>query len=157
MRIRRAIAALALPLLLTGLTACGDDDGSAADPGTASAGESAGEPDDDATDDATDQPEPTETTEAPSEQTTSEAVDPSADWPACGRVWRDEEQLPRGYRGCTDGDEAVPADSRSCSFGRPLVTYADRFWGVPSGVIHQADGPLEDDRRYRSDMASCRA
>ena len=51
----------------------------------------------------------------------------------------------------------MAADSRPCSFGRPLVTYAERFWAVPSGVIHEASGPLKKDPAYRSDLKSCTA
>ena len=43
MRTRRLLVALALPLALTGLTACGDDGDSATEPSGASAGESAGD------------------------------------------------------------------------------------------------------------------
>ncbi len=51
----------------------------------------------------------------------------------------------------------MKSQSRSCSFGRPLVTYADRFYAVPTGVIHETDGPLKQDRGYRSALASCTA
>jgi hypothetical protein len=148
MRIRLLFAALALPVAL--LSACGDDDGGdATDPGaTSDASESPSEP-------VTDLP-----TDHPTDHSTdhpTETVDPSANWPACGGVWKDGARLPAGYAGCREGDAGVPADKTGCSFGRPIITYADRFYGVPTGVIHETSGPLEKDRGYRSDMASCRA
>ena len=143
MRTRLVIAALALPVAL--LSACGDDNGG------------------DATDSAPSSDAPSESesesgtpTEDPSESAT-EAEDPAADWLMCADVWEDGARLARGYQGCVDGETAVAADSTGCSFGRPLVTYADQFYAVPSGIIHQTAGPLEDDRGYRSAMASCRA
>ena len=149
MRTRLVIAALALPVAL--LTACGDDDGGdATDPGSST--ESSSEsPSQSATDTPTDTP-----TDAPTDQPT-ETEDPSADWPKCASVWRDGSRLPRGYQGCREGSTGVKADSRGCSFGRPLVIYADRFYGVPSGVIHETPGPLAKDRGYRSALASCTA
>lgn len=144
MRTRLLLATLAIPVAL--LSACGSDEGGeGTDPEpTTSASDS---PSESASDTPTDAPtdEPTETT------------DPTADWPACDSVWSDGAQLPRGYQGCKDGETAVKADSRSCSFGRPLVTYADRFYGVPTGVIHETPGPLEKDRGYRSALSSCTA
>ncbi len=153
MRTRRLLAALALPLALTGLAACGDDGDSATEPSGASAGESAGDPA------SSDSPEPGPTDDASESASTepSETADPAADWPECGATWADEQKLPRGYRGCREGDQAVKAESRYCSFGRPLVTYDDRFWAVPTGVIHEASGSLEKDPAYRSDLKSCTA
>jgi hypothetical protein len=148
MRTRLVFAALAIPVAL--LSACGDDDGGGAtDPGP-----SATSPSESASDtptEATDSSEPT----APPE--TTETADPSADWPACEGVWKDGDRLPPGYAGCREGDVGVQADKTGCSFGRPIVTYRDRFYGVPSGVIHETMGPLEKDPGYQSDMASCRA
>jgi hypothetical protein len=145
MRTRLVIAALAVPLAL--LSACGDDDGgdatdteetpSASSPTSPSA-------------DATETSEPTQPTE-------TETTDPSDGWPDCGQVWRDGATLPRGYDGCREGDQTVDADARSCSFVRPLVVYADRFYAVPSGTIHETAGPLKKDRGYRSALASCTA
>ena len=157
MRTRRLLVALALPLALTGLAACGDDGDSATEPSGASAGESAGDPassdspESESSDDGAD-----DASESPSTEP-SETADPAADWPECGATWADEQKLPRGYRGCREGDQAVKAEARPCSFGRPLVTYDDRFWAVPSGVIHEASGSLEKDPAYRSDLKSCTA
>ncbi len=144
MRTRLVIAALAIPVAL--LSACGSDDGGDATDPEASTGASQ-TPSESASDTPTDAPteEPTET------------EDPTADWPACDSVWSDGAKLPPGYRGCKEGDTAVKAESRGCSFGRPLVTYADRFYGVPSGVIHETAGPLKKDPGYRSALASCTA
>ncbi|MDQ4051578.1 MAG: hypothetical protein M3237_02620 [Actinomycetota bacterium] len=139
MRTRLVIAALAIPVAM--LSACGEDDGDASDPGS-----SASSPSESASDTPTDTPtEPAKT------------ADPSADWPACKSVWKDGARLPGGYAGCREGAEGVKADKTGCSFGRPIVTYVDRFYGVPSGIIHETPGPLEKNRGYRSAMASCLA
>jgi hypothetical protein len=145
MRTRLVIAALAIPMAL--LSACGSDDGGdATDPGAStSASETPSES-------ASDTP-----TEAPPTTEPTETADPTADWPACDGVWSDGAQLPHGYKGCKEGDTAVKAESRGCSFGRPLVTYADRFYGVPSGLIHETMGSLKKDPGYRSALASCTA
>ena len=144
MRTRLVIAALAIPMAL--LSACGDDNGDATDPGSSS----------DSSNDASESPAetPTGATEEPSVEPTE---DPSADWPKCATTWRDGSRLPRAYQGCREGDTGVKADSRFCSFGRPLVTYADRFYAVPTGVIHETSGPLKKDRGYQSALASCTA
>jgi hypothetical protein len=144
MRTRLFVAALAIPMAL--LSACGsDDDSEGTDPApTTSASDTPSES-------ASDTP-----TEMPTEDPTP-TKDPTADWPECAGVWSDGAQLPPGYRGCKDGGTAVKADSRGCSFGRPLVTYADRFYGVPSGVIHETVGPLKKDPGYRSALSSCTA
>lgn len=139
MRTRLGIAALAIPMAL--LSACGDDGADATDPGSSSS--------------ASDSPSESA---APSESPTEEPpTDPSADWPECDSVWSDGARLPRGYAGCRDGEKAVKADGRECSFGRPLITYAKRFYAVPTGVIHETPGPLEKDAGYRSAIASCTA
>jgi hypothetical protein len=146
MRTRLVLAALALPVAL--LSACSDDDGGdGAEPAASStSSETASEM---ATDEPTAPTTPTGTASA--------TEDVSADWPQCAEVWQDGGRLPRGYQGCREGDTAVPADARGCSFGRPLVTYAGRFYAVPSGVVHETSGPLAKDRGYRSAMASCTA
>ncbi len=145
MRTRLVIAALAIPMAL--LSACGDDDGDATDPGSSSDSSS------DASESPTDTP-----SEAPTDEPSVEPTeDPSADWPECATTWRDGSRLPRAYQGCREGDTGVKADSRFCSFGRPLVTYADRFYAVPTGVIHETSGPLKKDRGYQSALASCTA
>jgi hypothetical protein len=145
MRTRLVIAALAIPVAL--LSACGDDDGDdASDPGSSS-----DTPSGSASESATDTP-----TEAPTDQPTA-TEDPTADWPKCASVWTAGAALPRAYEGCRESGTAVKADSRMCSFGRPLVTYADRFYAVPTGVIHETAGPLKKDRAYQSALASCTA
>jgi hypothetical protein len=144
MRTRLVLAALALPVAL--LSACSDDDGGDGAEPTASSTPS---------ETASEMAEPTAPT-TPTETATA-TEDASADWPQCADVWQDGGRLPRGYQGCREGDTAVPADARGCSFGRPLVTYAGRFYAVPSGVVHETSGPLAKDRGYRSAMASCTA
>jgi hypothetical protein len=145
MRTRLVIAALAIPVAL--LSACGGDAGDADDPGASTGSNDT--PSQSPIDAPSETPLPTDEPTA--------TKDPSADWPACATVWRDGSRLPRGYQGCREGGTGVKADSRGCSFGRPLVTYADRFYAVPTGVIHETSGPLAKDRGYRSAMASCTA
>lgn len=156
MRTPRLIAALALPLVLAaGLSACGSDEGEGAEQSSAvETTETAGEsPSESPTESPTATEMPTETpTDAPTASPTEEV---GADWPACGEVWVDDARMPGGYAGCREGDTAVPAEKRGCAFGRPLITYDGRFWGVPTGIVHEADGPLERDRAYQSDLASC--
>ena len=139
MRFRLVIAGLAIPMAL--LSACGDDGADATDPGASASTPS----------------EPASETPADTPTETTETADPSADWPACKSVWKDGARLPGRYAGCREGGEGVKADKTYCSFGRPIVTYADRFYGVPTGIIHETPGRLEKDRGYRSAMASCRA
>lgn len=141
MRTRLVIAALAIPMAL--LSACGDDGGDATDPGSESS--------------ASDSPSESVTESPSAEPTDQPTTDPSADWPSCDSVWSDGAQLPRGYKGCRDGETAMPADGRACSFGRPLITFANRFYAVPTGVIHETAGALAKDPGYRSAMASCTA
>jgi hypothetical protein len=143
MRTRLVIAALAVPLAL--LSACGDDDGDDATDAEETTEASSPSDDPSETSEPTDPTEPTET------------ADRSATWPDCGKVWRDGATLPRGYDGCRNGDQAIEADARSCSFVRPLVIFDGRFYAVPSGTIHETAGPLKKDRGYRSALASCTA
>jgi hypothetical protein len=90
------------------------------------------------------------------QRSTSAAPDPAPS-PQCDEVWVKDQELPRPYDGCYDESQRVAPDGHLCEFGRPIVTYADRFYAVPGGTIHQTDGPLADDRGYRSDMKSCMA
>lgn len=121
-----------MPLVVL-LGACGDDSGSAA-------------------------VDPTDVTSTPSEPTeeTSEAEPELPDWPACADVWAADAKLPAGYGGCLEGDQAVKADNLSCESGQRIVRYADRFYSVPGGRIHQTDGPLEKDKGYLDTIATCR-
>lgn len=154
MRTPRLIAALALPLALAaGLSACGTDEGEGAEQSSAVETTETASELPSGSESPTGSELPTETpTDQPSQSPTEEV---GADWPACGEVWVEDARMPGGYAGCREGDTAVPAEKRGCAFGRPLITYADRFWGVPTGTIHEAGGPLERDRAYRSDLASC--
>lgn len=83
----------------------------------------------------------------------SDAV--TSDLPACDSVWVDGEKLPEGYSGCFDGTEEIGADKRSCSFGKPIVTFDDRFYAVPGAVVNEVEGSLEDDEAFQSALASC--
>ena len=137
MRTRLFVAALAIPVAL--LSACGSDDGGeGTDPEATTererlaVRECVGHADRRADRSADRGPRPR--TRRP---TGRRATASGATAPSCRR----------GYQGCKEGDTAVKADSRGCSFGRPLVTYADRFYGVPSGVIHETAGPAQEGPR----------
>jgi hypothetical protein len=52
---------------------------------------------------------------------------------------------------------AVPAESVHCSMGALLVTYDDRFWGVPGHEISRADGKLAKDPDFQQARATCTA
>ena len=80
---------------------------------------------------------------------------PASDLPACEEVWVDGQDLPGRYNGCFDGSTEVPADSRECSFGKPLVTYADEFYAVPGKVVNEVEEGLEASEVYQSALASC--
>lgn len=140
----RTFAMIAAGTLVAGLAAgCGSDEGDAAAVATdtASPSESAS---------PTVEPSPTDSA-SPSE------TPAPASWPACGEAWVVGADLPSPYKGCAQDGIAVPADSIHCSMGAVLVTYDDRFWGVPGHVISQADGPLEDSPKYRQARATCTA
>jgi hypothetical protein len=113
----------------------------------------------DATPVATDQS--ADTAAATSSESASGSAAPSdevpADAPACSDVWVAGQKLARGYQGCTDGDTYVPRDTVICSSGQKMVRYADHFYGVLGGTIHQTDGVLTKDREYRKAERSCTA
>lgn len=121
---------LVVPALLTG---CGDDEAApqgAADP----------------------------TSSSPSSPSASEEESSApADAPACGDVWSEGSTLPRRYQGCVDGGTFVEADARPCSSGQRMVRYADHFYGVLGGTVHETAQPLGKDRGYRAAMRSCTA
>jgi hypothetical protein len=145
MKARGTLVALALPLALS-LAACGGDSDSTAT-----------DPDASASSTATDTASPTEAPETsePSE-TPSETAPPAPDWPACGDVWAADAQLPLGYKGCLEGDEAVKADNLSCSSGQRIVRYDDSFFAVAGGTIYETSGPLEKDKEYLQKVRTCR-
>lgn len=124
------------------MSACGNEPGAAADPET---------PGSSATETSSPSQSPSEPTE-----TTSEAVPEIPDWPACGEVWVADAKLPRGYKGCLDGDTAVKSDNLSCSSGQHIVRHEDRFYAVPGGKIYRTKGPLEKDKGYLDQITTCR-
>lgn len=80
----------------------------------------------------------------------------AAGWAACDEVWQDGSILPRGYRGCMEGEERVRADRQICSLGTTLVTYADRFYAQPGLAIRDV-GSLQDSADYQQDFEICTA
>lgn len=99
-------------------------------------------------------PAPSEGSSEPSEPA-SEPVPEGT--PECSAVWQEGAALPRTYAGCADPDGYVERDVLACSSGQRMVRYADRFYGVLGGTIHQASGPLEQDRDYMAAIRRCRA
>ena len=96
--------------------------------------------------------EPT-TGDAPSTATSSSG--PASDLPACDEVWVDGQKLPGGYEGCFDGSTEVAPDRRECSFGKPLVTYADEYYAVPGKVVNHVPEGLDSSDAYQSALAAC--
>jgi hypothetical protein len=141
--VRRGFGLVAAGALVLGLVAgCGSDDG--ADVATDGSGTPSASP--------TDDPTP-ETTPTPVEVDT---VAP-ASWPTCAETWNEGATLPKAYAGCSLAGAAVPADAVHCSMGALLVTYDDRFWGVPGHEISRADGKLQQDADFRQARATCTA
>lgn len=134
------LAALAL-----GLGGCGTDDSSSvASDDTPAATSSSSSP-------APTPPSSTSAAAAPSDT-------PPPGTPDCAAVWRDGAKIPRAYRGCVDADGAyVAKDGLGCSSGQTIIRFADRFYGVAGGTVHEATRPLLSDRDYRAAVVRCRA
>jgi hypothetical protein len=122
-------AALALPLVL--VAGCGGDH---------------------ATDAATD-PAPTASSPSAASPSASPSSRPAS--PQCAEVWQAGETLPRGYDGCYEGERRVRANGRYCEFGKPLLTYDDRFYAVRGGRIAEAEKPFGQDAGYQGVLATC--
>lgn len=138
MKIRTGLVVLLVPLALT--VACGDDAGETADdpgPGSSSA--------------------PVSPSESGTGTASASATPTGPVLPACADVWVDGATLPGRYAGCEADGVRVKAARRFCEFGRPLITYADSFYAVTTGVIHGTDGPLKQDPGFRRAMSSCMA
>lgn len=136
---RSLIAAAAC---LLALAACGDESGSdeqATDGGS--------------TPTATSSPTPSESSATDEPTSSASAID----GPSCAAVWVAGETLPRGYRGCVLDDGGwQKAEKKPCSFGVPIVTYADRYYAVLGKVINDA-GDLKTSKEYRQALSSCQA
>jgi hypothetical protein len=134
---RPAGVLVALALALVTLAGCGDDDTSATDAGS----------------------DPTTSASTPSESATpteSATAEPEPAGPSCDEVWVDGAKLPGGYQDCYAADgKRMKANGRYCEFGKPLVTYADSFWAVPGGPVHEVEGALLDDPDYTQALRKC--
>ncbi|GAA4695912.1 hypothetical protein GCM10023349_09100 [Nocardioides conyzicola] len=140
----RTFVMIAAGTLVAGLAAgCGSDEGDAAPVATDSASPSQSA-------------SPTVEASPTASEESSQTAAP-ASWPDCSDTWVADADLPSPYKGCAADGIAVPADSIHCSMGAVLVTYDDRFWGVPGHVISQSKGPLQKDARYRRTRATCTA
>lgn len=92
----------------------------------------------------------TPTTTAPT--SSSSAASPQ---PQCAAVWVAGKTLPRSYQDCYEGSQRVKASGRYCEFGKPLITYDERFYAVPHGRIIEAKKPFAQDARYQDTLAKC--
>lgn len=126
---RSGVPALLL-LASLGLVSCGDDSPVAAEETSSPAGETSGEP-------------------------SGEPVPPGT--PVCSEVWTEGAELPRRYKGCDEDGAFVAADGLGCSSGQKIVRYAEHFYAVPGGTIHETADPLDEDREYRAAERRCRA
>jgi hypothetical protein len=77
--------------------------------------------------------------------------------PDCAAVWQDGSELARPYDGCNSDGGFVATDALECSSGQRMVRYGDHFYAALGGTINETESSLEDDRRYRRALASCRA
>lgn len=148
MRLRGALVAFALPVVL--LSACGDDTGS--DDAALSDGEASASVSESAS--AGDSASGSPKTGSPSTEPSDTSAPPEA--PACETVWQGGATLPAPYVGCYEGEEFIAPTKQMCGFGKPLVTYAQRFYAVPDGRIHETQG-LDGDKGYARDYGSCTA
>ena len=133
----RSLGALALVAVIgLGAAGCsGDGDNTATDP---AAGDTSSEP-----------------TASPTESATSEPTEEAPKEPQCTDVWVAGAKLKGGYDGCYDGDKRIKPDGRYCEFGKPLIVHDMRFWAVPGGVVHEVEGKLLDDAKYRDALMKC--
>jgi hypothetical protein len=112
-----------------------------------------------ATDPASSDPAPstTETPTGPASAPTSVATSAPPTGPDCASVWTAGGTIPRGYQGCVADGALVKADKLGCESGQAIIRYADRFYGVAGGTIHEGTSPLIDDSDYAEMVAGCRA
>jgi hypothetical protein len=134
----RILLLTSLLVATIGLSGCGANDESVADP---SAGDSTS-------------PSATESTAQSSGTSTLTASPTIPDWPACASVWKAGAKLPGTYAGCLEGESPVKANKYPCSFGQPIVMYADQFYAVPRNKINQVKS-LKKDRDFQHTLAVC--
>ncbi|GGO77719.1 hypothetical protein [Nocardioides deserti] len=138
---RSRTAALIAPLVLSAglLAGCGGDGGDevASDRAATSSASSEATPSGDAS------------------ATASSSPSAGAGGPDCAEVWVAGGTLPGGYQECYEDGERVKANGRYCEFGKPLITYGDRFWAVPGGRIGESRGALLDDAAYEDALRKC--
>ena len=123
------------------LVSCGDADGASTATDTTS----------ETTPSASASTEPSDDGSAPADK----AVPPGT--PPCSDVWQEGARLARAYDGCEDGGELVAREGLGCSSGQRLVTYADHYYAVLGGSIHETERSLLRDRGYVRTVRGCRA
>lgn len=85
---------------------------------------------------------------------TSEA--PGSGLPACSEIWVAGQDLPKKYAGCDEDGTAVSADEQMCSYGLPIVTYADTYYAVPGAVVNEVPA-LSSSQQYQRALKNCQA
>jgi hypothetical protein len=87
--------------------------------------------------------------------TPSSTAPSTPDWPECDEVWVDGQKLPGVYRGCLRDGQPVKAQKQFCEFGKPLVTFANKFWAVPDGPVHEVATTLAKDPGWHKALRQC--
>ncbi len=157
--LRRPGAVLAAAALtIATLAGCGDDGGAqtASDPGSDS---SAQDPSATPTRSPSPSPSPSPSeSEAPSPTAaeSSPTTSTAPKGPDCTNVWVDGALLPRAYEGCVADGETVDPDGLACSSGQRIIRYADHYWSVLGGKIHETPEKLLRNPVYRDSLRSCR-
>ena len=76
--------------------------------------------------------------------------------PACAEIWVAGQDLPQKYAGCDEGGTEVAADEQMCSYGLPIVTYADTYYAVPGAVVNEVPA-LSSSQQYQRALKNCQA
>lgn len=100
------------------------------------------------------------TAEDPGATTTSSsagASEPaSSGLPSCAEIWVAGQDLPRKYAGCDEDGTEVSAQQNMCSYGLPIVTYADTYYAVPGAIVNEVPD-LESSQQYQRALKNCQA
>lgn len=96
--------------------------------------------------------------EDPAATTSPEAASepPASGLPACSEIWVAGQDLPKKYAGCDEDGTEVSADEQMCSYGLPIVTYADTYYAVPGAVVNEVPA-LSSSQQYERALQNCQA
>ena len=81
---------------------------------------------------------------------------PDSGLPACDEIWVAGQDLPQKYAGCDEDGTEVSADEQMCSYGLPIVTYADTYYAVPGAVVNEVPA-LSSSQQYKRALKNCQA